>query len=276
MVFKIIFVRCMLFYLSWIEINGCSETCKLPQNTIEHNSAENDNDISEINIKMTWLPAESMNKLLDNLKIAGILKTPRILETMQAFDRALFCSSPKPYSDSPQSIGYGATISAPHMHAYALEFMKDKLVDGARALDVGSGSGILSAYMAYMVSPTGMVVGVDHIEELVNMSIENVKKAKPELLKDGILKLVVADGRSAMFEEGPFDVIHVGAACREEPKHLLDQLKPSGVMVAPVGTYSQSFIQYKKDANGKVEKKTLLGVVYVPLTDKEDQLGRYR
>ncbi|KAI0988315.1 hypothetical protein GJ496_010043 [Pomphorhynchus laevis] len=64
---------------------------------------------------MTWLPAESMNKLLDNLKIAGILKTPRILETMQAFDRALFCSSPKPYSDSPQSIGYGATISAPHM-----------------------------------------------------------------------------------------------------------------------------------------------------------------
>lgn len=41
--------------------------------------------------------------------------------------------------DSPQAIGYGVTISAPHMHAHALEMLKDHLFEGAKALDVGSG-----------------------------------------------------------------------------------------------------------------------------------------
>ena len=70
---------------------------------------------------------------------------------MLAVDRCFF-SPQDPYIDSPQSIGYGVTISAPHMHAHALEILKDHLKEGSKSLDVGSGSGYLTACMAIMVS----------------------------------------------------------------------------------------------------------------------------
>lgn len=57
--------------------------------------------------------------------------------------------------DSPQSIGYGVTISAPHMHAHALELLKDQLTPGENALDVGSGSGYLTTCMAIMLGENG-------------------------------------------------------------------------------------------------------------------------
>lgn len=60
--------------------------------------------------------------------------------------------------------------------------MKDQLIEGERALDIGSGSGYLTACMAIMVGENGKAVGIDHIPELVKNSIENVKKDNPELL----------------------------------------------------------------------------------------------
>ena len=69
---------------------------------------------------------------------------------MEKTDRKYY--APKnPYLDTPQYIGYGATISAPHMHAYALEFLKDNLVKAKNVLDVGSGTGYLTAAMSYMI-----------------------------------------------------------------------------------------------------------------------------
>lgn len=73
---------------------------------------------------------------------------------MLAVDRGNY-SKNNPYMDSPQGIGYGVTISAPHMHAHALELLKDRLVEGNRALDVGSGSGYLTACMAKILGSKG-------------------------------------------------------------------------------------------------------------------------
>ncbi|NXS04552.1 PIMT methyltransferase, partial [Oxylabes madagascariensis] len=87
-------------------------------------------------------------------------------------------------------LGYKATISAPHMHAHALELLKDQLVEGAKALDVGSGSGYLTACFARMIGPTGKAVGVEHIKELVHESIRNVQEDDPTLLSSGRVKLV--------------------------------------------------------------------------------------
>lgn len=71
---------------------------------------------------------------------------------MNKVDRKNFVVDPAyAYADSPQQIKYGATISAPHMHAYALEWLQDKLVPGAKVLDVGSGSGYLCAAFAEMI-----------------------------------------------------------------------------------------------------------------------------
>ena len=69
------------------------------------------------------------------LKEKGILKTERVEETMKAIDRKHYAPA-NHYVDSPQSIGYNTSISAPHMHAHTLELLKDVLCDGATVLDI--------------------------------------------------------------------------------------------------------------------------------------------
>jgi protein-L-isoaspartate(D-aspartate) O-methyltransferase len=220
----------------------------------------------------------NQNNLLSyqqRLLASEIIKDPRVEQAMLKVDRAFYCPSQHPYFDSPYSIGYGATISAPHMHAYALELLKDKLFDGAKVLDVGSGSGYLTACLAHMVGPSGKVFGVEHIKELVRQSEENIKRDCPELLESGRVKILHADGRVGLKEYSPYDVIHVGACAEGLPQILVDQLKEGGRMVIPVQkqTGDQMFECVDKQG-GCIRRRELFGVRYVPLTNRNSQLGQ--
>merc|ERR1712051_522478 len=153
---------------------------------------------------MAWRSHGSTNEeLVTKLRANGVISSDKVEQVMKSIDRGDFCKS-NPYNDAPQGIGYGVTISAPHMHAYALEHLKDQLIEGNRA----------------------SVLGIDHMKELVDWSVSNVKKNHEDLLKSGQIKLVVGDGRQGHAQNGPYHAIHVGAAAPSLPQALVDQLAP--------------------------------------------------
>ncbi|XP_009592490.1 protein-L-isoaspartate O-methyltransferase 1-like isoform X2 [Nicotiana tomentosiformis] len=219
--------------------------------------------------------AISRNKgMIEQLERYGVIRFERVVEVMKTIDRALFVPEGTPaYVDSPASIGYNATISAPHMHAMCLQLLEDKLQPGMHALDVGSGTGYLTACFALMVGPKGRAVGVEHIPELLAWSIKIVEQsAAAPLLKDGSLSLHVGDGRKGWSEHAPYDAIHIGAAAGDIPQDLIDQLKPGGRMVIPVGTFFQHLQVIDKNSDGSISSRSETSVRYVPLTSRDSQL----
>ncbi|KAI4244873.1 MAG: hypothetical protein L6R40_002779 [Gallowayella cf. fulva] len=218
---------------------------------------------------MAWMSSGSSNAaLINNLKSHGLITSERVAQAMLGVDRAHY-SPALPYQDSPQPIGHSATISAPHMHASAAESLLPYLHPTARILDIGSGSGYLTHVLANLIGPEGKVVGIDHIQQLVDLAHANMAKSEDgkQLLASGKVRFVKGDGREGWREAGPYDAIHVGAAAREEHKGLVEQLRAPGRLFIPVGEYSQYIWVVDKGVDGKVKREKSFGVRYVPLTD---------
>jgi len=223
---------------------------------------------------MAWkCTGHTYQQLIANMQRHKIIQTARVAEALLSADRAHYCPR-NPYEDSPQVIGYGATISAPHMHAYALEILEPALKPGASVLDVGCGSGILASAFAHMVGPKGKVVGIEHIAELAKLARSNVEKDHPEYLSSSRVEIHHGDGRLGYEPASPYDVIHVGAAAWPLPEPLIQQLKPGGLLLTPLGKSGQDqrLILIKKELDGQLSQKDLMGVIYVPLTDQATQM----
>ncbi|KAI9797874.1 MAG: hypothetical protein M1833_005074 [Piccolia ochrophora] len=224
---------------------------------------------------MAWrCSGETNEELVKNLRKASIITTDSVQEAMLGVDRADYAPE-RPYDDEPKPIGHAATISAPHMHAHACDSLRDYLKPGARVLDIGSGSGYLSHVLARLIRPNGAVVGIDHIQELVDMANKNVRKSADgrELLEEGTIKFNKADGRLGWPDEAPYDAIHVGAAATKGSEQtLIDQLKSPGSIFIPVKDgFQQNVWIITKDKNGSIERTKFLEVSYVPLTDAPRQ-----
>ncbi|XP_073390137.1 protein-L-isoaspartate O-methyltransferase 1 isoform X2 [Physcomitrium patens] len=171
-------------------------------------------------------------ELVSNLQNRGILTSLDAAAAMSKVDRKLFVPTTGfAYNDVPQVIGYGATISAPHM-----------------------------------VGETGRVIGVEHIQELAERSIDAIKETPAgELMDKGRIVVHVADGKLGNEEGAPYDCIHVGAAAPELPEALVQQLKPGGRMVIPLGTDNQDLVIIDKLPDGSIKKTIEMVVRYVPL-----------
>ena len=213
----------------------------------------------------------SMEELLQELLDKQWITSEKVLNAMRQVDRKDFAPT-NPYENNPQRIPCNVVISAPLLHAHCLELLKFHLTKGCSVLDVGSGSGYLTVALSKMMDDNGLVVGIEHMEDLYIFGKKNIMKSHSNLIEEGKIKLVKGDGRKGYKENGPYDCIHVGAAAMEPPKELIEQLKPGGRLVMPLGPKGDQYIYcIDKLSNGNIISNKGISVRYVALTSPNNQ-----
>ncbi|CAG2177116.1 unnamed protein product [Oppiella nova] len=167
---------------------------------------------------------------------------------MLSIDRGLFAPSAVSYAlHHIRSVGYGAHTGPATYEAALLQFLEPHLTPSCKVLDIGSGTGYLTACIASMVGSNGRVIGVEHIPQLVQQSIETIDKHYPQLK---------GFGHSS---EGPYDLIFIEPLTRRVPQKLVDQLRAGGRIVVPIGAREKdiNLELFTKQANGEVVRLVL-------------------
>ena len=161
------------------------------------------------------------------------------------------------YRNHPLPIGGGQTISQPYIVALSSDLLNPK--PGDVILEIGTGSGYQAAVLAEIVS---RVYSIEIIA-----SLGGAARKRLEELGYGNIEVRIGDGYQGWPEKAPFDGIVVTAAAPRVPQALVDQLKPGGRMVIPVGGESEIQILrlLVKRADGGVDEKRVLPVRFVPL-----------
>lgn len=159
--------------------------------------------------------------------------------------------------DSALPIGHGQTISQPAVVAYMTQQLE--LVPSDRVLEIGTGSGYQTAILAELARE---VFTIERIPELS-------ETARQRLLGAGYQNIAfrISDGSDGWREAAPFDAIMVTAAAEEIPDALVEQLALHGRLIVPVGPHAgaQDLFLLKKDGRGKITRKQLWPVRFVPL-----------
>jgi protein-L-isoaspartate(D-aspartate) O-methyltransferase len=160
------------------------------------------------------------------------------------------------YEDTPLPIGQGKTISQPFMVALMTDMLAIEEPDNV--LEIGTGLGYQSAVLAELAKH---VFSVEIIEELA-------REAQRRLRSTGYdnVQLRIGDGSRGWAERGPFDKIILSAASERIPQRLLEQLKPGGKMVIPVGVEDdQKLVVVEKGDGDHVRTRELIAVRFSPL-----------
>ena len=162
------------------------------------------------------------------------------------------------YDDGPLPIGYEQTISQPYIVALMTELLR--LTPQLKVLEVGTGSGYQAAVLAEIA---GEVYSIEIIEPLATSVAERLKR-----LGYDKVHVKLGDGYLGWPEHAPFDAIIVTAGAEHVPPPLIEQLKPGGRMVIPIGEIpgQQSLLLVEKSADGKVTERHVTPVSFVPLT----------
>ncbi len=162
------------------------------------------------------------------------------------------------YEDRPLRIGSGQTISQPYIVALSTDLLD--LRPEHVVLDVGTGSGYQAAVLAEIVR---QVYSIDIVEPLVRTASANLAA-----LGYTNVETRTGDGYAGWPEKGPFDAIVVAATAPSIPQALVEQLKPGGRMVIPVGNWRQELKLVTKRADGGYDERDVLPVRFVPLVPK--------
>lgn len=189
------------------------------------------------------------------------IKDPNTLAAMQIVPRHKFVlttEQPMAYNDHPLPIGFEQTISQPYIVAFMTEELN--LKPDSRVLEIGTGSGYQAAVCAEIAKEVYTI-------EIVEPLAQSAKKLLKELGYPNVF-VRAGDGYFGWPEKAPFDAIIGTAAAGRIPEALIKQLKPGGRMILPHGREwgLQHLILITKDEKGKVTKKKVMPVRFVPMT----------
>ena len=194
---------------------------------------------------------ETGRAALSERVMAALAKVPRHRFVPPEEERRAYLNRPLP-------IGSGQTISQPFIVALMTDVLGVQPTD--RVLEIGTGSGYQAAVLAELANT---VYTIEIIESLAQTAAERFRA-----LGYSNIESKAGDGYYGWPEHAPFDAIMVTAAGKDIPQPLIDQLKPGGRLVIPVGTEFgvQTLVLVQKKADGEITRRDILGVRFVPLT----------
>lgn len=189
------------------------------------------------------------------------LRDLRVLEAMRRVPRHSFVPPDRlaeAYDDHPIPIGYGQTISQPYIVGFMTEQLALKPTD--RVLEIGTGSGYQAAVLSLLVT---QVHTIEIVEPLALQAQQNLRRL-------GYTNVTVraGDGYAGWPEHAPFDAIIVTCAPERIPEPLIQQLKPGGRMVIPVGEFGDQNLYLLEKRGEILDRRAVLPVRFVPMTGK--------
>ena len=199
-------------------------------------------------------------RMVDRQIAARGLDDPALLAAFRAVPREDFVSgdyADYAYQDSPLPIESGQTISQPYI--VALTIYAAGIQAGGKILEVGGGSGYAAAVMGQIADE---VIAVERHRELVELAQLRMRR-----LGYSNVRIVEGDGTLGWPEEAPFDAIVAAASGSHVPQSWIDQLKPGGRIVMPIGRphQVQTLVKVTKNDDGSLGHEDLGGVRFVPL-----------
>jgi protein-L-isoaspartate(D-aspartate) O-methyltransferase len=192
--------------------------------------------------------------------VARGIANPGVVAALLSVQRHLFVPQAeweRAYADAPAPIGHGQTISQPYIVALMTELVRPQSSD--RVLEVGTGSGYQAAVLSRLVAHVYTI----ELEETLGSRAEQVLREQ----NYHNITVRVGDGYGGWPEHAPFDIIIVTAAPEHVPQPLLDQLKPGGRLIVPVGPRFtvQQLQLIEKDGAGAIASRNVSPVMFVPL-----------
>jgi protein-L-isoaspartate(D-aspartate) O-methyltransferase len=186
---------------------------------------------------------------------------PSVMEAMEQVPRDSFVLPElisRAFDNGPLPIGEGQTISQPYIVALMTDLLEPQPTQ--TILEIGTGSGYQTAILAQLVQQ------VYSLEIIPSLAVE----AADLLLRLGYtnIEIKAGDGHTGWPEHAPYDGIIITAAATHLPQALIDQLRPGGRLVIPVGLpySSQKLLLVEKNLTGKLHTRDVLEVVFVPMT----------
>ncbi len=191
--------------------------------------------------------------ITDSAVLQAILNTPRHLFVPTKVRHLA-------YGDHPLPIGYGQTISQPYIVALMTQLLE--LKGNEKVLEIGTGSGYQAAILAQIVDSVYTI-------EIVKPLCDQARKRLDSMGYENVV-VVCGDGYKGLPQHAPFDRIIVTAAPPEVPQALLEQLRPGGIIVIPVGTTFQKLVRIRKKDDSTYVYEDVIPVRFVPMVKETE------